>query len=212
MRPEKSDAANVTPSPVATEKDQGPPDDTPRRCVSTIIECAQETATSFLPHVRRGSFIKEFASKALSAAEVSLCNGLSHTLFLTLKTWPIGEPYPYFADLSAVQGLLASIKATSVVRDIERGILKVTGASCETGTTEVASNDTHLFVSRLKKKARLSVLKVQSGCQGKGLPSAGHRTTKDGNLGLSSEEKRNFFAVPGIERTFDLRVRRELRD
>ncbi|KAK1459536.1 hypothetical protein CMEL01_02535 [Colletotrichum melonis] len=81
-------------------------------------------------------------SKALSAAEVSSDNDLSHTIFFTSKTFPIGERYPNFADFTDVQGLLAGVRVESMDRDINKSILKITEAICETGTTEVALRDT----------------------------------------------------------------------
>ncbi|KAI3552385.1 hypothetical protein CSPX01_00134, partial [Colletotrichum filicis] len=81
-------------------------------------------------------------SKALSAAEVSSDNDLSHTIFFTSKTFPIGERYPNFADFTDVRGLLAGFRVESMDRDINKSILKITEAICETGTTEVALRDT----------------------------------------------------------------------
>ncbi|KAK1534375.1 uncharacterized protein CCOS01_03127 [Colletotrichum costaricense] len=81
-------------------------------------------------------------SKALSAAEVSSDNDLSHTIFFTSKTFPIGERYPNFADFTDVRGLLAGVRVESMDRDINKSILKITEAICETGTTEVALRDT----------------------------------------------------------------------
>ncbi|KAK1474135.1 hypothetical protein CABS01_15975 [Colletotrichum abscissum] len=81
-------------------------------------------------------------SKALGAAEASPDNDLSHTVFFTSKTFPIGERYPNFADFTDVRGLLAGVRVESMDRDIDKSILKITGAICETGTTEVALRDT----------------------------------------------------------------------
>ncbi|KAK1508402.1 hypothetical protein CTAM01_02188, partial [Colletotrichum tamarilloi] len=67
-------------------------------------------------------------SKALSAAEVSSDNDLSHTIFFTSKTFPIGERYPNFADFTDVRGLLAGVRVESMDRDINKSILKITEA------------------------------------------------------------------------------------
>ncbi|KAI3539835.1 hypothetical protein CABS03_03064 [Colletotrichum abscissum] len=67
-------------------------------------------------------------SKALGAAEASPDNDLSHTVFFTSKTFPIGERYPNFADFTDVRGLLAGVRVESMDRDIDKSILKITGA------------------------------------------------------------------------------------
>lgn len=151
-------------------------------------------------------------SKALSAAEVSLCNGLSHTIFFTLKSFPIAESYPHFADFSDVQSLLAGVRAESMNRDNNKSILKGTEAICETGTTEVALSDSNRFTKLMERDIRLFVQKVESRSKGKQLPPAGHWTTEDRDLNLAPEQKRHFFRVPGIERAFNLKVRQERLD
>ncbi|KAK1496767.1 hypothetical protein CABS01_10916 [Colletotrichum abscissum] len=61
---------------------------------------------------------------ALSAAEVSArTNGLddaSHTLYVALKQWPLQSAYPYYADLSDVQSMLARVRVESITETITR--------------------------------------------------------------------------------------------
>ncbi|KAK1478847.1 hypothetical protein CCUS01_16441 [Colletotrichum cuscutae] len=63
-------------------------------------------------------------SMALNAAEVwARTNGLdnaSHTLYVTLKQWPLESEYPYYADLSHLQRLLARVRAESITETITR--------------------------------------------------------------------------------------------
>ncbi|UQC74739.1 uncharacterized protein CLUP02_01391 [Colletotrichum lupini] len=61
-------------------------------------------------------------------------------------------------------------------RDNNKSILKITGAICEIGTTEVALRDTNLFTKHLEGNIRLFVQKVESRSKGKKLPPAGHWT------------------------------------
>ncbi|KAK1459569.1 hypothetical protein CMEL01_02568 [Colletotrichum melonis] len=93
------------------------------RCLNETYSKRIETNILDFPHVE---LLVDFLVSILDLEKWHLSartNGLddaSHTLYVTLKQWPLESEYPYYADLGDLQRLLARVRAESITEIITR--------------------------------------------------------------------------------------------